>query len=177
MLMTSTTAASVPFLVARAAAGDYSVIADHVDAGDTSNSVMYWTIWCNEPWVGLSAKGPWHTIFDGYATTSIAEHRRACRYMPKHAEPAAAWKRPHSTVPVLAIVGEADPQDPIGNLPGLKTSFPNSRVITAPGQGHAVGQNGCIGLLVARVVDSGSVEKLDTSCVRFIVPSAFQLRK
>jgi pimeloyl-ACP methyl ester carboxylesterase len=177
MLMSSTTAASIPFLVARAASGDYSVLADHVDPGGTGNSVMYWTIWCNEPWVGLDAKGPWHTIFDGFATTSITEHRQSCRYMPKHPEPAAAWKRPHSDVPMLAIVGEADPQDPIGNLPGLETSFPNSRVITARGQGHAVGQNGCIGLLVARVVDRNSVKNLDTSCVRFIVPSAFQLRK
>jgi pimeloyl-ACP methyl ester carboxylesterase len=177
MLQTSTQAASIPLLVTRAAAGDYSVLSSYMSTGGSTQPVMYWTIWCSEPWVGLSAKGPWHTIFDGYTTTSIAQHRESCRYMPKHSEPASAWKRPHSTVPMLAIVGEADPQDPIGNLPGLRSSFPNSRVITAPGQGHAVGQNGCIGLLVSQVVDRDSVKGLDTSCVRFITPTQFQLRK
>lgn len=177
MLVSSTTAASIPLLVSRAAAGDYSVVADHVDTSGGINSVMYWRIWCNEPWVGLNAKGPWHTLFDGFATSSIAQHRQVCTYIPKSPEPGAAWKRPHSNVPMLAIVGEADPQDPIGNLPGLRSSFPNSRVITAPGQGHAVGQNGCIGLLVARVVNRGSVKGLDTSCLRFITATPFQLRK
>jgi pimeloyl-ACP methyl ester carboxylesterase len=177
MLRSSTTAASIPLLVNRAAARDYSVLAEHVDTGNAVNPVMYWTIWCNEPWVGLNAKGPWQTIFDGFTTSSIVEHRRACAYMPKHPEPAAQWKRPQSSVPLLAIAGEADPQDPIGNLPGLRRSFPNSRVLVARGQGHAVGQNGCIGLLVANVVDRGSVKGLDTSCLRFITPTPFQLRK
>ena len=177
MLQTSTNAASIPLLVSRAAARDYAVLKAHVNTDTTATPIMYWTIWCNEPWVGLNAKGPWHTIFDGFTASSIASHRQVCRYMPRQVEPAGKWTRPHSTVPMLAIVGEADPQDPIGNLPGLRGTFPNSRVVTAPGQGHAVGQNGCIGRLVALVVDRGSVKGLDTSCVRFIVPTPFQLRK
>ena len=50
-------------------------------------------------------------------------------------------------------------------------------MITAPWQGHAVGGNGCIGELVSRFVTRGTAKGLDTSCVRFIVPSPFQLRK
>ena len=30
------------------------------------------SIWCNEPWAGLDAKGPWGTDFDSYTT---AQHR------------------------------------------------------------------------------------------------------
>jgi pimeloyl-ACP methyl ester carboxylesterase len=176
MLQDGTRAARIPFVVAQAAAGHYAPLAAEVDTGGAINSLMYWSIWCNEPWVGLGAKGPWHTLFDGYARASIDEHRMICRYIPKHASPAADWKRPHSDVPFLAIVGQADPQDPIGNLPGLRTAFPNSRVLTAPAQGHAVGQFGCIGELVGRVVDRGTVKGLDTSCLKFIVPTAFQLR-
>jgi pimeloyl-ACP methyl ester carboxylesterase len=175
--MSSGTAARIPFLVSRAAAGDTSLVADELGGGGPLNSLMYWTIWCNEPWVGLGAKGPWHTMFDGYATASIVEHRQTCALVPKHPEPAAVWKRPRSKVPLLAIVGEADPQDPIGNLPRLRRSFPNSRVITAPAQGHAVGQYGCIGELVGRFVDRGTAKGLDTSCLRFIAPTPFQLRK
>ena len=177
LLLNAGTAARIPLLVASAAAGDMSLLSHELGGGGPINSLMYWTIWCNEPWVGLGSRGPWHTIFDGTATASIVEHRRTCAYIRKRAEPGSAWTRPHSTVPLLAIEGEADPQDPIGNLPGLRASFPNSRVITAPAQGHAAGQYGCIGELVARFVDRASVKGLDTSCVRFIAPSPFQLRK
>jgi len=176
LLLDATSAARIPLLVSQAADHHYDLLENELGDGNPINSLMYWTIWCNEPWVGLGARGPWHTLFDGFARASITEHRQACAFIPKRSEPASAWHRPHSKVPMLAVVGEADPQDPIGNLPGLHAAFPNSRVITAPAQGHAVGGNGCIGLLVARFIDRASAKGLDTSCVRFIVPSPFQLR-
>jgi pimeloyl-ACP methyl ester carboxylesterase len=175
LLLDASSAARIPLLVSEAADHHYDLLENDLGDGTPINSLMYWTIWCNEPWVGLGARGPWHTLFDGFATESIAEHRQACAFIPKRHEPASAWGRPHSKVPMLAIVGQADPQDPIGNLPGLHAAFPNSRVITAPDQGHAVGGSGCIGLLVARFVARGAAKGLDTSCVRLIVPSPFQL--
>jgi pimeloyl-ACP methyl ester carboxylesterase len=177
LLLDASSAARIPLLVSRATDHHYDMLEDNLGNGRPINSLMYWTIWCNEPWVGLDARGPWHTLFDGFARAAITEHRQACAFIPKRPEPPSAWHRPHSTVPMLAVVGQADPQDPIGNLPGLRHAFPNSRVITAPGQGHAVGGNGCIGLLVARFIERGTAKGLDTSCVRFIVPSAFQLRQ
>jgi pimeloyl-ACP methyl ester carboxylesterase len=177
LLLDSGTAARIPLLVTLATRGDYTVLRENVGSSEAMRSLMYWTIWCNEPWVGLAARGPWHTIFDGYTAASVKEHSRICSLLPKRAEPASAWQRPQSSVPMLAIEGQADPQDPIGNLPDLRTRFPNSRVITAPWQGHAVGGNGCIGELVSRFVTRGTAKGLDTSCVRFIVPSPFQLRK
>jgi hypothetical protein len=76
---------------------------------------------------------------------------------------------------VLALVGGADPQDPVGNLAGFRRAFPNGRTIVVPGLGHAIGQFGCLGAVVARFVDRGTAQGLDTRCVRDIPPSPFVL--
>jgi hypothetical protein len=91
------------------------------------------------------------------------------------AEPRSAWTRPHSRVPLLVLAGSADPQDPIGNLPGLRRSFPESRVVTAPYQGHGVGQYGCLGRLVGEFVARGTARGLDARCARDIPPPSFDL--
>jgi pimeloyl-ACP methyl ester carboxylesterase len=171
------TAAQIPLLVARAAAGDTSRLAMLATGGGATRSIMYWSIWCNEPWVGLDpaaaaadAKG---TYLEGYVADALAGYTAVCRVFPSRAEPAVRWTRPRSRVPLLAIVGGADPQDPIGSLTGLRAALPNSRMVVEPGQGHAVGQYGCVPLLVTRFVERGSASGLDTSCARRIPVPAF----
>ena len=51
-------AAEIPVLVSRATAGDYRRLNERISAGGPILQLMYWSIWCNEPWVGLGAKGP-----------------------------------------------------------------------------------------------------------------------
>ena len=138
--------------------------------------LMYWSIWCNEPWVGLGSRGPWHTEFDGMLAKSLARARASCRLLPPRSEPQSAWTFPHSRVPVLVLAGGADPQDPISNLPDLRQALPNSRVILVPGLGHTVGQYGCLGDVVALFVAHSGVGDRDTRCVRSIVPPPFILR-
>lgn len=178
MLHDANSAASIPLVVDRAAKGDYGPLNRQIASAGTSTTdreLMYWSIWCNEPWVGLDAKGPWHTDFDSYTTFSIAQHREICATIPKRAEPAAAWTLPHSNVPLLALAGGADPQDPITNLPTLKQAFPNSRAIVVPYYGHTVGQYGCLHDVISYFVDRGSVKGLDTSCVGSILPPPLAL--
>jgi len=79
-------------------------------------------------------------------------------------------------VPLLALVGGADPQDPIGNLEGLAQAMPNSRIVVAPGIGHGAVQYGCLTALVRRFVDRGTAKGLDTMCARKITPPPFALR-
>jgi pimeloyl-ACP methyl ester carboxylesterase len=167
-------AALIPSLVIRLARGDLGALRDHV-GGEPTRQVMFWAIWCNEPWVGLAAKGPWHSYLDGYTASDLASYNRACSLIPKHVEPAAAWRTPHSNVPLLALVGGADPQDPIGNLNGLSRAFPNGRAVVVPGLGHAIGQYGCLGDLVAGFIARGGAASLDTSCVRGIATAPFLL--
>jgi pimeloyl-ACP methyl ester carboxylesterase len=122
------------------------------------------SIWCNEPWTGLDASGPWGTDFDGYTTHQIAAFRRACSTVPKRAEPRSLWTLPVSSpVPVLALAGGADPQDPVGNLADLKRHFPDSRTIVFPHIGHQFNLGGCLDPILADFVDRGTTRGLDTS--------------
>jgi pimeloyl-ACP methyl ester carboxylesterase len=174
LTLTDEGAAVVPSLVTRLARGDLGALRDHV-GGEPTRQVMFWAVWCNEPWVGLDAKGPWHSYLDGYTVADLASYNAACALVPKHAEPAALWRAPHSNVPLLALVGGADPQDPIGNLNGLSRAFPTSRAVVVHGLGHAIGQYGCLGDLVARFIARRDPRSLDTSCVRGIATAPFLL--
>jgi len=136
---------------------------------------MFYSIWCNEPWVGLQAKGPWHTEFDALTRAAVAQHRGACAYIPKRAEPASAWTFPHSRVPLLAIAGGADPQDPISNLPRLRQAFPDSRAIVVPHFGHSFDLAGCLPQIVGSFVERGTAKGIDTRCVASLGVPAFAL--
>jgi pimeloyl-ACP methyl ester carboxylesterase len=176
MTLESTSAASIPLVVSRAVIGDYQPLSQFVGSSELTRSMMYWSIMCNEPWVGLGSTGPWHSYLDGRAADLLATSRTVCAYVPKRAEAAADWARPSSRAPLLVLAGGADPQDPIGNLPGLRRLFPNSRTVVVPGQGHAIGQLGCLGELVGRFVDRGTTRGLDTSCAARTLLAPFVTR-
>jgi pimeloyl-ACP methyl ester carboxylesterase len=173
LTLSSEGAGVIPYVVAHAAAGDLEPLSQHVGGRGPTRSIMYWSIWCNEPWVGLASRGPWHTYLDGSTRSNLALSQTVCSAFPPRAEPGAAWRRPHSNVPLLALVGGADPQDPLGNLTGLRRGMKNARIVVVPGMGHTVGQYGCLGALVSRFVDRGGAKALDTSCVRSISPQPF----
>jgi len=115
------------------------------------------------------------TYLERSIALGLANDQMICAGFPKRAEPADQWTRVRSPAPALALVGGADPQDPIGNIAGLQDVMPNARIVVAPGLGHGVGANGCLPHLVARLVALGSTKKLDTSCARTIAPRPFVL--
>jgi pimeloyl-ACP methyl ester carboxylesterase len=179
MLRDVNTAVSIPLLVNHAAKGDYAPLeragSGDLDVGDLN--VMRSSIWCSEPWTGLDATGPWGTDFDSYTRAYIAEFRQECSSVPKRAEPHALWRLPASSpVPVVALVGGADPQDPLVNLSDLKQHFPDSRTVVLPHQGHDFGWGGgCDGML-ANFVELGTTKGLDTTaCVAEAVLPPFAL--
>jgi pimeloyl-ACP methyl ester carboxylesterase len=175
MTLMAESASSIPLVVARAAAGRHGPLARFLDDSETTRSIMYWSIWCNESWVGLGATGPWNTYLDGNTAAALSVYGSVCKYFPKHEETEATRTRVRSDVPLLALVGGADPQDPIGNLAGLGAALPNSRAIVVPGLGHAIGQYGCLPSLVAQFVDRANARRLDARCTRTIKPTPFVL--
>ena len=176
MTLNAASAASIPLVVSRAARGDYTPLARQLPSAGAENPLMYWAIWCNEHWVGLDARGPWGTYLDGYTAAQLDRYRSVCAFVPDHAEPASNLARVRSNVPVLALVGGADPQDPAANIAGLGAAMPKARVVVLPEHGHGVGQYGCLPRLVALFVDRASAATLDTRCVRTITPPPFALR-
>ena len=178
MLLDGTKAVSIPLVVSSAAKGNYGPL-DDAGSGDRAVelNLMSESIWCNEPWTGLDATGPWGTDFDSYTTARIAAFRQACSSVPKRAEPRSLWTLPApSRVPVLALVGGADPQDPITNLSGLKQHFPDSRTMIFPHVGHSFGIGGCLYPILADFVDRGTTKGLDTTgCDGAVVVPPFEL--
>jgi pimeloyl-ACP methyl ester carboxylesterase len=75
-----------------------------------------------------------------------------------------------SDVPILFTVGSADPQDPPANIAAALERFPNSLTIVAEGHGHTVSHLGCLPSVVDAFIAAGTVDGLDTSCVRDGVP-------
>src|SRR6185295_3121420 len=65
MTRTAAAAAEIPLVVSSAAARRYAPLTKYVSSGGPTLSIMYWSIWCNERWVGLDAIGPWGTYLDG----------------------------------------------------------------------------------------------------------------
>ena len=165
----------IPLAVAAAAEGDLTALASFVEPGGLSTSIMYWSIMCNEPWVGRDARGPWHTYLDGTTVGRLDVMRTICRSIPRRTALAHDWRRPGGPTPVLALTGEADPQDPAANVGGLGTTFPDSRLVIAPGQGHAVGQYGCLPALTTRFVEAGTTRGLDVRCAERIAAPPFAL--
>ncbi|HEU0337366.1 MAG TPA: alpha/beta fold hydrolase [Gaiellaceae bacterium] len=165
MLLDLTKAVSIPLVVSRAAEGDYAPLARAGSrALDVDLNLMGSSIWCNEPWTGLDASGPWGTEFDSYTTAQIAAFRRACSTVPKRAEERSLWTLPVSSpVPVLALVGGADPQDPVANLSDLKRHFPDSRTVVFPHTGHQFHVGGCVDPMLTDFVDRGTTRGLDTT--------------
>jgi pimeloyl-ACP methyl ester carboxylesterase len=179
LLLDGTKAVSIPLVVSSAAKGDFGPLED-ADSGDldVELNLMSKSIWCNEPWTGLDATGPWGTNFDSYTTARIAAFRQACSSVPKRAEPRLLWKLPASSpVPVLAFVGGADPQDPITNLSGLKQHFPDSRTVIFAHVGHSFGIGGCVDQMMADFVDRGTTKGLNTTlCDGAVVVPPFEVR-
>jgi len=71
-------------------------------------------------------------------------------------------------VPVLALNGLADPQDPPPNMAGARELWPNSLELAVPGQAHDINWQtwqSCTGPLVGQFIAQGTVSNLDTSCV------------
>jgi pimeloyl-ACP methyl ester carboxylesterase len=178
MLSNVNTAVSIPFVVSHAAKGDYGPL-KHAGPGDlgVSLDLMGSSIWCSEPWTGLDARAPWGTDFDSYTTARIANFRQECSSVPKRAEPRSLWRLPMSSrVPVLVLVGGADPQDPVTNLPELKRHFPGSRTVVLPHLGHELSWDGACDAMLADFVARGTTKGLDTTpCVGEVVAPPFEL--
>jgi pimeloyl-ACP methyl ester carboxylesterase len=178
MLLDLEKAVSIPLVVSRAADGDYGRLEQEVSGEpDVELDLMSSSIWCNEPWTGLEATGPWGTDFDSHTTARIAAFRQECSSVARRGEPRSLWTLPTaSRVPVLALVGGADPQDPVTNLGDLKHHFPDSRTVIFPHIGHQFSIGGCVDQIMADFVERGTTRGLDTTrCDGAVVVPPFEL--
>lgn len=169
----------LPLLLTRAAAGDYSPIAqasveNRLRNEQQLNRGMFLAVTCAEdvPFMGEAA------IRDAVHGTRQGDYRirqqiAACRSWPRgesrwwRASDTATAPAP-LTVPTLVQAGALDPATPLVPARRAMQLLPNGRLMVIPQGAHAFGGLGiddCLRAITTSFIARASVKGLDTSCV------------
>ena len=184
LLFDTRTAPVLPALLRAAAEQDWEAVARIVaplaELEQDSIQAMRLTMGCHEPWAGLRraatealSVGSYLTYPDIYAMLAL----EVCALVPR--PPAAAlYSDPIPvSVPVLAIHGESDPQDPPELMVSMGDHYPDSRLLVARGQAHANWSlpAGCLESIIDTFVTSASVAAVDAGCLERAAALPFRL--
>ena len=90
---------------------------------------------------------------------------KICALMPRPRPVALHQPLTTSSVPVLIIIDQADPQNPLENVAGAKEHYPNSLTVVAPGQGHGYLGIPCRDTFISAFIERGTTDGLDASCL------------
>lgn len=180
ILFGTDTAPTLPRLLRAAREGDWPTVARELPtdpAGSDDVPAMTATILCHEPWARLR-RAPTEAASVGsyltYADVRTLLGRELCAVVPAP-EAAALYDPPTPvSVPVLVINGDADPQDPPELMENIDATYPNSRLLTAPGQAHANWNvpASCLGSIIGGFVDTASVA-VSAHCLEQVSPPLF----
>lgn len=173
--------AELPALLSRAASGDVQPLAEYYlartdwvgQAGGLVSTGYHFSVLCAED-IGattdeLVARETAGTFMGGHL---IDAYREACRSWPHATMPAEHWEPVRSDVPTLLLSGARDPVTPPEGAEAVAKGLENSVHVVVPNGGHGVGGE-CIASLVLRLLDSGSVDGLDPSCIEAAPPTRF----
>jgi pimeloyl-ACP methyl ester carboxylesterase len=136
----------------------------------TSQIMIQYPIRCNEAWArdepgGLLDKGSFEYHLD---LTEAQWWKHVCSLFPSPPPAAVGVQARASSLPVLALNGEADPQDPPSNMKGARSIWSDSLELAVPGQTHDIDWptwHDCTGPLVGSFIARASVAGLDSACV------------
>ena len=102
-------------------------------------------------------------------------YRQACAAWPRPSLPPREGTGRPAAAPVLLITGALDPVTPPSFAEAVARSVPNATVLIVPGMAHA-GTDRCVAGVVGRFVGRGSMDGVDTACVKSIEVGAFITR-
>jgi pimeloyl-ACP methyl ester carboxylesterase len=186
MLFVATTHARIPLLVHTLGATDDKVGAilaiaqaypDTPGTGSGREQLLSYLIRCNEAWARYDPDALVGTNSFEYDTdrNDATWWRSVCALIPEASDAVVA--APTSDVPILALNGEEDPQDPPANMADAAAVWPNSLALTVPGQGHDIDPTSarCVIPLIRSFIDEGAVTGLDTTCLAQLPPPVFDL--
>ena len=170
----------LPGLIHAAHQGNWDVVAEAIAAAagpksaDATTLVMSVVIRCSEGWARFDPAETARLGAKSYlrdVEVAIARNQAtSCKYAPPGIVTANDTDAMTSDVPMLLILGEADPQNPPANVADAPNRFPNSRTVVVPGQAHTVGHLGCMPGIIESFIDAGTVDGLDVSCAATDVP-------
>ena len=171
------TRAQVPYLLSRAAQGDFRGFTQS-GIGRVFADGLYLSITCAESFAQMDVDA---AIAAASATTfgayRLERQRDACKQWPTGAADPRLMREPDSSIPVLFIAGEQDPVTPADWADEAAKHFVNGLVVRVSQGAHVLdgltGLDTCLDAVMLRFFDSGSARALDTSCFAQMLPPAF----
>jgi pimeloyl-ACP methyl ester carboxylesterase len=175
------TAAELPFMIHRAALGDWSAFVEGImsnarnaDAGVSFG--LFFAITCNDDVAYIReediVRETQGTFLGDYR---VRQQQAACKDWPRVSR-AADYRRPvRSTVPTLFVSGDTDGATPLWMTQRVAPGFPNRFEVVLAGRGHTEPSD-CIPRLYERFVRSGTVRGLDASACRPVPRPPFRTR-
>jgi pimeloyl-ACP methyl ester carboxylesterase len=184
LLRNPRTAVLIPRVLHSASRDDWSDVIAAVRDTDTGTGAPTWqlmnlTILCHEPWARADAAAT-VTASDGSYLTytdvrALTVPEDICAAMPKP-DPVAIYGAPaRVAVPMLLINGEADPQDPPGNVASADRTYPGSLAVTAAGESHQFTGAACMADVIDAFIDRASTHALPSGCLAHAPPAEFAL--
>ena len=174
------TAALIPLIVHRAAAGDFAPFLKKAIGPSIPDFVadgMYLSVTCAEdvPFIdpAEAAKLTANNLFGDYR---VFQQTRACGMWPRGEIPNDFLEPVRSNAPVLIFSGNMDPVTPPKYGEEVSRYLPNSRHIVIPEAGHdpfGLSDPGCIDRIALEFLDKGDAKNLDVTCVENMVPPPF----
>ncbi len=172
----------VPYRIWQAANGDLTELADYyvertawvASNGDTSAG-NHFSVICAEDidpvtdsMVQDAARG---TFLHGNV---IRAYRAACDVWPEAELPAGFFQPVHSDIPTLLLSGGRDPVTPHQGAEHVAEGLTHHVHVIVPGAGHGV-LDQCAARMMLRLINDGSVDNIDTSCVSAVPATEFRL--
>jgi pimeloyl-ACP methyl ester carboxylesterase len=138
--------------------------------GFLPESVISYPIRCAEPWARYQPAqiADPSSYYYQYIKADAQFWQYACTLTPAPGAAASYGPPKPSNVPVLMINGTADPQDPPANMSGAQTIWPNSRLLSEPGQSHEIDLGAwmqCDAGLIQAFVQHANAKQLNASCL------------
>lgn len=179
-LLNAESSSRMPALLHAGFLGDWDTVAQagadasRGAASDRDVLAMASVIRCSEAWARydpdeVERLGAGSFELEAQLVTARAQ-ADSCRFTPAGIVPEDDAEPVRSDVPVLLVLGDADPQDPPSNVSDAPVELPNSLTVVVPGQGHTVGHLGCMPSIVVDFIAAGTVSGLDVSCAATDVP-------
>jgi pimeloyl-ACP methyl ester carboxylesterase len=183
MLYAQTQAAAVPYVVHRAAAGDFLPFVDPLVpglggrlGGDGIAMGHYLSVTCSEDVDRIpeseragAAKG---TLLGDYR---VQQQVDACKLWPHAKLPEAHFKFRTLEIPALLISGDADPVTPPRWAEAIKRYLPSARHVVFPTGGHVPFGTPCATALASRFILAGDAGGLDVSCAATLSRPQFRI--
>lgn len=164
-------AVALPFIVRRAATGDFRAFIQTLvpGAGGRQPNIVamghFLSITCAEDVSRIAAESVATLVVGMFLRDyRVAQQVEACRHWPRAPLPDDHFEAVTSMVPTLLISGAADPVTPPRWAEDARRYLPNSAHLVFPDGGHVPLATPCATRVVARFLETLKPRSLDVSC-------------